>query len=346
MIENDGRRRHDATPTRTHLRLRAHRVENAGPQSPNVPTEGVGEAVGGSPARSLGWSLLVTTRPKQWIKNLLVFAAPATAGLLGKPAVIGRSAAAAAIFVVASAAVYLVNDVVDAAQDRMHPEKRFRPIAANQISNATAVAVSVALFAAAIVGAALLSGISLSVVIVAYIATSLAYSFWLKRVPVIELACVSAGFVLRAVAGGAAVHVPISPWFVIVTSSSALFVLTGKRSAEFARLGEARASHREVLGAYTEDFLRFARMIAASLAIISFCLWAFQRSALVDGGHGGVDNVFFRLAILPFVLGILSVELAVETGAGGAPEELVLKNRTIQVLAVFCITCVAVGVYT
>jgi decaprenyl-phosphate phosphoribosyltransferase len=228
----------------------------------------------------------------------------------------------------------------------MHPEKRFRPIAAYQVSAATALALAIGLLAAAIVGAAFLSGLALSAVIVAYLVTSFLYSFWLKRAPVIELACVSAGFVLRAVAGGAAVHVPISPWFVIVTSSSALFVLTGKRSAEFATLGDARASHREVLGAYTDGFLRFTRMIAASLAIISFCLWAFQRSALVDGGHGGADNVFFRLAILPFVLGILSVELAVESGSGGAPEEFVLKNRTIQVLAILCITCVTIGVYT
>jgi decaprenyl-phosphate phosphoribosyltransferase len=300
----------------------------------------------GRPTRSLVRALVVTTRPKQWIKNLLVFAAPAAAGLLGRPSVLGRTTAAAAIFLGASAAVYLVNDVLDAPQDRMHPEKRHRPVAAHEISSRVAVAFAVVLFVAALAGAAVLSGVALSVVIATYIATSLSYSFWLKQVPVIELACVSAGFVLRAVAGGAAVHVPISPWFVIVTSSSALFVLAGKRSAEFATLGDDRAAHREVLGAYTADFLRFTRMIAASLAIISFCLWAFARSSLIDGGHAGADNIFFQLAILPFVLGILSVELAVESGAGGAPEELVLRNRAVQVMGVLCVACVAIGVYT
>lgn len=291
-------------------------------------------------------ALLWTTRPKQWIKNLLVFAAPGAAGLLGKPGVLARTFAAFAIFLVASAGVYLVNDVIDAPQDRAHPEKRHRPIAAGRISLRLGATTGVVCFCAAILGAAFLSGLSLTVVIVAYLVVSLSYSLSLKHFPVIELACVSAGFVLRAVAGGAAVHVPISPWFVIVTSSSALFVLAGKRSAELLTLGSAGTDHRVVLGDYTESFLRFVRMIAASLAIISFCLWAFGRYALVDGGHGGSDNIFFEVSILPFVLGILVVELAIERGEGGAPEDLVLRNRGVQILGALCFVCVALGVYT
>lgn len=346
LSANEGRADHGVTPTPMPPR---QRLGGTSSRLSSFSTPVV-EPTLTSPAerlpRSLSRALFVTTRPKQWIKNLLVFAAPAAAGLLGKPAVLGRTAAAAAIFLGASAAVYLVNDVLDAEQDRTHPDKRHRPVAAGELSNRVALAAALALFVAALVGAVVLSGVALTAVVATYIAVSLSYSFWLKQIPVIELACVSAGFVLRAVAGGAAVHVPISPWFVIVTSSSALFVLAGKRSAEFATLGSERASHRQVLGAYTADFLRFTRMIAASLSIISFCLWAFARSALIDGGHAGADNIFFQLAILPFVLGILSVELAVESGAGGAPEELVMRNHAVQVMGVLCVACVAIGVYS
>lgn len=291
-------------------------------------------------------ALLWTARPKQWIKNLLVFAAPGAAGLLGHPNVLARTLAAFAIFVVASAGVYLFNDVIDVDQDRLHPEKRHRPVAAGLVPLRLAGVVGALCLSAAIVGAGFLSGRSLSVVIVVYVVVSLSYSLWLKQLPVIELACVSSGFVLRAVAGGAAVHVPISPWFVIVTSSSALFVLAGKRSAELQKLGVSGVDHRAVLGAYTESFLRFVRMIAASLSTISFCLWAFGRNALLDGGHSGTDNIYFELSILPFVLGILVVEFAIERGEGGAPEDLVLRNRGVQIFGALCVGCIALGVYT
>lgn len=97
---------------------------------------------------------------------------------------------------------------------------------------------------------------------------------------------------------------------------------------------------------YTKPYLRSVRMVASSVAIVSFCLWAFQRAAHIDIGHADTDNVLFELSILPFVLGILSVELAFESGEGGAPEELVLRNRAIQVLGMACLALIAFGIYT
>jgi len=280
------------------------------------------------------------------MKNLLVFAAPGAAGLLGRSVVVEKTAAAAGLFLIASAGAYLVNDAIDAPADRVHPDKRHRPVASGELSAPLAIGIGSSLLVLAVVGAAFLAGLQLASVIGAYVVTSLTYTLWLKRVAVVELACVSAGFVLRAVAGGAAVHIPISPWFGIVTSSAALLVVAGKRSAEIDVLGRAGALHRHVLDKYSASFLRSVRLIAAAVAIVSFCLWAFARAAHIDSGRADSDNVLFELSILPFVLGILSVELAIDSGEGGAPEELVLHSHVIQVLGAVCLALVAIAIYT
>jgi decaprenyl-phosphate phosphoribosyltransferase len=298
------------------------------------------------PRRALPFALLAATRPRQWIKNLLVFAAPGAAGLLGRPVVVEKTAAAAGLFLIASAGTYLVNDAIDAPADRVHPDKRHRPVASGELSAPLAIGVGSSLLVLAVVGAGFLAGLQLASVIGAYVVTSVTYTLWLKRVAIVELACVSTGFVLRAVAGGAAVHIPISPWFGIVTSSAALLVVAGKRSAEIDVLGRAGALHRQVLDKYSTSFLRSVRLIAAAVAIVSFCLWAFARAAQIDPGRADSDNVLFELSILPFVLGILSVELAIDSGEGGAPEELVLHSHVIQVLGAVCLALVAIGIYT
>lgn len=267
--------------------------------------------------------------------------------MLGRPGVAGRTAAAAGIFLVASAGTYLVNDAIDAPLDRRHPDKRHRPVAAGDLSARLAAGLGSGLLACSVAAASLLGGVPLASVLGAYVLVTLAYTLRLKRVAVIELGCVSAGFVLRAVAGGAAVHVPISPWFAIVTSAASLAVVAGKRSAELAQLGDTGASlHREVLDHYPRAYLRTVRAIAAAVAIMSYALWAFERAAHIDAGPSDVDNVLFELSILPFVLGVLTFELAAETGAGGAPEELLLHNRALQLLGLSCLALVAVGIYT
>ena len=288
----------------------------------------------------------MATRPRQWIKNLLVFAAPGTAGLLGRPAIIGRTAAAAGIFLVASAGTYLLNDAIDAPADRLHPDKRHRPVASGELASQLAIGLGSALLLLATAGAGLLAGIRLAVLLGAYGATTIAYTLWLKRVPILELGCVSAGFVLRAIAGGVAVHISISPWFAIVTSAAALLVVAGKRTAEIDTLGTASIAHREVLSRYPKPFLRSVRIIAAGVAIVAYCLWAFERAAHIDVGRPDSDNVFFELSILAFVLGVLAVELAVETGEGGAPEDLVLHNRVIQLVGAAGVALVTIAIYT
>jgi len=280
------------------------------------------------------------------VKNLLVFAAPGAAGVIFHLAVLGRCAAAFAVFVAASGAAYLVNDVLDADADRVHPAKRLRPVAAGDLPAPLAWAVAALLLACSLVGAGLLAGAVLAGLVASYVVISLAYSLGLKRVPVIEMACVGSGFVLRAMAGGAATHVPLSPWFLLVTSFGALFIVGGKRSSEHLTLGEDRAGHRAALGDYPPSFLRVVRGLSASVAVTTYCLWAFDRYNHLTVSARGGHLVWFELSIVPFVLAILVVELAFERGQGGAPEELAFKDHTLQVLGIAWIGLLLIGIYS
>ncbi|MGH9303746.1 MAG: decaprenyl-phosphate phosphoribosyltransferase [Acidimicrobiales bacterium] len=299
-----------------------------------------------APSKRGAYPFLVSTRPRQWIKNLLVFAAPALAGLLGRPGVLARSALAAALFLLASAGTYLLNDVIDAPRDRAHPKKALRPIASGALSPGLALGGGAILLGAAIGCAPLVGGRALLAVVGTYAIVSILYSCYLKQVPVIELACVASGFVLRAVAGGAAVHIAISPWFVIVTAACSLLVVTGKRSSELATLGTRSSEHRAVLAAYPMSFLRSVRLLAGTTAVLSYALWAFARAAHLDTGHGGLEHVVFELSIIPFATAILCAELAFETGRGDAPEDLALKDTGLQLLGLACLVLLMIGIYT
>ncbi|MCU1489923.1 MAG: UbiA family prenyltransferase [Acidimicrobiaceae bacterium] len=309
--------------------------------TPGGPTLAPARRAGG-PARAL----LRAARPRQWPKNVLVLAVPTAAGDLGRSAVLGRSVVAAGLFLAASAGIYLVNDAIDAPQDRLHPEKSSRPVASGELPVGLALAVGAMLLAASIGLAAAYSSASLAGVVGAYVVISLSYTFWLKQVPVVELACVASGFVLRAVAGGAAVHLPVSPWFLAVASSGALLIVAGKRSAELATLQERSGAHRRVLDAYSDTYLRFVRTVAATLAVTSYGLWAFSRASQLDVGRSDTDDLVFRLSVVPFVIAVLVLELALQHGEGGAPERLALSSRPLQLLGAIFLGLVLVGIYT
>lgn len=291
-------------------------------------------------------ALLYATRPRQWVKNLLVFAAPAAAGVAFHLGVFGRSVAAFGIFAAASASTYLVNDVLDKNVDRLHPVKSKRPVAAGELPVRVALVTAGILLTCSIVGAMLLAGRVLTIVVGTYVVVSLAYSVALKRMPVIEMACVGSGFVLRAVAGGAATHVPLSPWFLLVTSFGALFIVGGKRSAEHEVLGDGRADHRAALGEYPAGFLRTVRTLAASVAVTAYCLWAFDRYNHLSLSDRNGHLIWFELSIIPFVLAVLAVELAVERGRGGEPEELALRDHGLQVFGLAWVILLLIGIYS
>jgi decaprenyl-phosphate phosphoribosyltransferase len=306
-----------------------------GPQSPPL---GRPSLLGGAGA------LLRATRPRQWLKNVLVFAAPTASGAILHSGPLARTIAAFWIFVAASACTYLVNDVIDCESDRLHPVKRRRPVASGQLQPRRAVRAAIVLGAASVAASALI-GAALAAIVIAYLAISLAYSLRLKRVPLVELACVGSGFTLRAVAGGAAAHVTISPWFLVMTSFGALFVVAGKRTSEQAVLGDEQASHRAALAAYPAGFLRAVRVLAMSVTVTTYCLWAFERAAGLRPADLAEDMIWFELSIIPFVLAILAVELAISRGRGGEPEELALSDHLLQFFGVAWIVLLVCGIY-
>jgi decaprenyl-phosphate phosphoribosyltransferase len=286
--------------------------------------------------------LVRTARPLQWSKNLLVFVAPAAAGVLGHAGDLGKAAEAFGVFCAAASAVYLVNDTFDAEADRRHPAKRHRPVASGQVPAVAAVGAGTVLGVGSLAAAWVVAGWDLLGVVALYLAVSVAYSLWLKREPVVELAAVASGFVLRAVAGGVATHVPLSSWFLVVTSFGALFIAAGKRTAEHQALGGARGDHRQVLAEYTPTFLRALLVMTATVTVAAYCLWAFGRDGLLARGH---HQVWIELTVAPVTIGMLHVLRLLDAGKGGAPEELAVHDRLLQVLGVAWVACMAIGIY-
>jgi decaprenyl-phosphate phosphoribosyltransferase len=196
-------------------------------------------------------------RPKQWLKNVLVFAAPGAAGVLDSPGAIGDTLLAFAAMSLAASGTYYWNDVLDVDADRAHPTKCRRPIASGSVGVGAGRLVGTLLLVASL-GVAAATGRWQTVAVVAvYIAVTLTYSFVWKHIAVIDLIAISSGFVLRAAAGAVAVDVPMSSWFVLVTTFGALFIVTGKRFAEAHELGDGAHAIRSTLGQYSESYLRF-----------------------------------------------------------------------------------------
>ena len=314
---------------------------------------GGGHDAGPATSMSLPAAILRTARPRQWVKNVLVLAAPGAAGVLTHGYALSRTLLAFVLFCLASSGTYFVNDALDAEADRRHPTKRFRPIAAGALSTGTAIGIGLLAMGGA-TGIALAAGRSkLAIVIGVYVVVTLAYSTWLKHEPVLDIAAVAAGFVLRAIAGGVAAGVPLSNWFLIVASSGSLLMVSGKRHAEHVALGEARGEHRATLAAYSLPFLRYVRSVSSSVAMTAYFLWAFEKagsstplialqSHTQPAAHGAL---WFELSVIPFALGILRYALLLDAGQGGAPEDIVLSDRTLQVLGVALVLMFGVGLY-
>jgi decaprenyl-phosphate phosphoribosyltransferase len=283
-------------------------------------------------------ALLRLARPKQWAKNVLVVAAPGAAGVLTQPEAAFKTLIAFVCFCLAASSTYFLNDALDVEADRRHPKKRYRPVAAGEVSPRAAVVGSVVLGAAAL-ALCFAARWQLVLVIGGYIALTITYTLWLKHEPVLDLGAVACFFVLRAIAGGIAVGVPISPWFLIVAGAGSLFMVTGKRSAELRQLGAGAISHRRALAGYTEAFLSYVRAVASSVAILAYCLWAFEKSATVG------EQGWFEVSIVPFALGILRYALLLSQGEGGAPEELVLSDRVLLALGLVWVVCFGIAVH-
>jgi decaprenyl-phosphate phosphoribosyltransferase len=267
-------------------------------------------------------ALLKATRPEQWIKNVLVGAAPVAAGEIGDSGILARTAAATCIFIVASGAVYLVNDAADAEIDRAHPVKASRPIAAREISIPAALTAATTMATVAVVSGFVLA-LELGLVLAVYLAVNVAYSSGLKHVGWVELAVIASGFVLRAVAGGAATGLPLSPWFVAVISGGSLFIVTGKRTAELVRAGEGAG--RVALGHYTIVSLRRLRVVAAATSVVAYAMWVVRTSDRV--GWLALASLVLVAAAFARYSGVI------ESGRGEHPEDVFRHDRPFQLIA-------------
>jgi decaprenyl-phosphate phosphoribosyltransferase len=284
-------------------------------------------------------ALIKGLRPRQWAKNTLVLAAPGAAGVLLHESVLWRTGEAFASLCLLAGAAYLVNDVVDREADRSHPVKRRRPVASGALAPSVALAAAAACASAGLAAAAAI-GASFAGVAAAYLGLSLAYTAWLKRVEIFDVAAVAACYVLRALAGGAATGVAISPWFLILVSSTALFIVAGKRSADRAVVvaaGDGTSTGRRP--EYPDEYLRYLWMLASGIAIAAYSLWAFAQPHVVDG------LAWSEVSIVPFAIGILRYALVVERGDGGQPEEVLLADRPLQLIGAAWLALYAMGVY-
>jgi len=282
-------------------------------------------------------ALIRAMRPHQWTKNLLVAAVPLASGQFLNWTVVAQTFIAFVAFCLAASGTYLINDTVDVESDRVHPTKRYRPIAAGELSPRTAVIAAVALYGLAI-GLGFALNAALGGVVAAYIAVTLSYSLMLKHQPVVELAFLSLGFLLRAIAGGAATGIPISSWFLLVAGFGSLFMAAGKRASELDSVADADTGNtRRVLEGYTPAYLRFVWGSAATVTITGYALWAFEVAQTPS------TLPWAGLSIVPFVLAIFRYAVYIDNGRAGAPDEVMRRDRVLLALGVLWLVTFALG---
>ena len=309
--------------------------------------------------------LLKEARPKQWAKNVLVFAAPGAAGVLTHEKALLRTVIIFIAFCMASAGTYYWNDILDVEADRVHVRKRFRPIASGVVPLGVAKVVGSLLLA---LGPALAftTRWQAGVACIVYVLVTTTYTVVLKHIAVVDLVAVAAGFVVRAIAGATATNVPMSSWFVLCTSFGSLFIVTGKRYAELRELGDGPTSARATLEDYSLGFLRIVLSVSCCATLVAYCVWAFEgklvravggarnliatssgTSTLGLSGVAGHSHalIFYQLSIVPMLTALLRYLLILEQGHGAAPEEIFAADRTLQILGVVWVIIFATGVY-
>jgi len=285
-------------------------------------------------------ALIEALRPRQWTKNVFVFAGLVFGGRLFDRASILRELGAFAIFCVAASAVYLANDAADREHDARHPLKRARPVASGRLPVPFVLAVSAALTAAALAASAALSR-GLLWIVVGYLAMSFAYSAGLKRVFLVDVMIVAFGFVLRAAAGAAVLGVEISPWLLCCSFLLALFLALGKRRAELALLGDDAATHRATLEQYTVPLVDRWVTALSGATIVSYALYT-QSPRTVE--HFGTTNLLYTVPFVVYAL-FRYQQLVTRDGSGGDPGLVLAHSPGILVALLGWAATAAIVIY-
>ncbi|MGC0414922.1 decaprenyl-phosphate phosphoribosyltransferase [Embleya sp. AB8] len=291
------------------------------------------------PRGGLAGGLLKLARPKQWVKNVLVFAAPLAAGRLDEGYVLGHSAIMFVLFCLAASAIYYINDAFDVEADREHPTKRNRPIASGVVPVKLAWVLGPILGVAAVVLGVLLCNAGTALVLGLYVVLNVAYCFSFKHVVVLDLAMVASGFLFRAMAGGTASELPLSRWFLLTAGFGSLFMVAGKRYSEMVLMGEEAAKTRASLANYSITYLRFVWQMAVSVTLLTYSLWAFQIP------EGDSTLAWHQLSLIPFGFAFLRYAVYVDAGTAGSPEDVLLKDKVLVGLGFAWLLTFVLGVF-
>jgi decaprenyl-phosphate phosphoribosyltransferase len=293
----------------------------------------------GRPPANLITGLIKSMRPRQWVKNVLVVAAPVAAAGHGVrydyAEVATKVGVAFVVFSLAASAIYLINDVRDVEADREHPTKRFRPIAAGVVPEWVAYVLAAVLGTTSLVISWWLTP-NLAVVMAIYIAMQLGYCFGLKHQAVMDICIVSSAYLLRAIAGGAAADIPLSQWFLLTAAFASLFMVAGKRYAELQLAERTGAAIRKSLESYTSTYLRFVWTMSATAVVLCYGMWAFERDRY--------SGSWFAVSMVPFTIAILRYAVDVDGGLAGEPEDIALRDRVLQLLFLAWIATVGAAV--
>ncbi len=284
-------------------------------------------------------AIIKTMRPKQWTKNIVVYAALVFDGKFLEPDLFFKTTALFVFFCLVSSSVYLLNDLVDREKDRAHPLKRHRPLASGALRPGHAIVALIILLGFSLPGAWLLDPIAGGIV-VGYFVMNVAYSFWLKHLVILDVFTIAAGFVLRVAAGAAVVHVErFSPWLYVCITLLALIIALGKRRAELMALEEDAKNHRAILDEYNLNFLDHLISLTTGATVVTYSLYTFSAQNLPE-------NHLMMLTI-PIVIYFLFryLYLIHVRHLGGAPDELIFKDKPLFASAAFWALAVVVILY-
>jgi 4-hydroxybenzoate polyprenyltransferase len=270
-------------------------------------------------------ALIRTMRPRQWTKNVFVFVPLFFDRKLTDPESLLRTLGAFLLFCLMSSAVYVMNDVVDIEKDRQHPTKKNRPLPAGELSPAVATVAAVVFALVSIIGGYMLSP-ALAVILLIYLILQIAYTWWLKNLVLVDVLVVASGFLLRIGAGVAVINVErFSPWLYVFSGFLALFLVLGKRRHELVLLGEEGANHRSILSEYNIDLIDRMLGIVTTGAVVAYSLYTFLAEGL-PANHAMMLTIPFVLYAIFRWLYLIHVR-----HEGGAPEDIVLRDRPLQV---------------
>ena len=309
------------------------RAQETGEQAPVTPSA---HPVAPRTTRGLLVAALQAVRPRQWPKNLLVFTAPLAGATLGRNDGFGYALLAFVAFTAAASAVYVVNDLLDVERDRRHPTKCLRPIASGRLPRRAALVLAAGCLVVSALTTVAIGEPMLGVVIGAYIAISFLYSMSLKHLPGIELTVVASGFVLRALGGAVATHVPPSGWFLTVCSLGALMVAIGKRYTELSSLGEEAIAHRPVMRWYSLGRLRVAQRAASVVMLAAYLFWALsEHDPWMRGWHVA--------SVAPLALALIRFDRLTGLAEGRPVEDLIVRDPMMICCELTWLTMFTVG---